>query len=135
MPVVVRVLGIRWEAVDYGYAVGDAFQRVRPPAPLVRGDLVVKDGQIVRAYLFRLRTSTIDHRPSNKKVFPKRERQQQSSPRHKGEGSKMFDCASYDMYEGAISVHAVPFLTNELLKMFPEITNPVLATPLPYFRY
>lgn len=60
VPVVVRVLGVRGEAVGDRHAVGDAFQRVRPPAPLVRGNLVIEDRQIVRADLFRLRTSNIE---------------------------------------------------------------------------
>lgn len=58
VPVVVRVLGVRGEAVGYRHAVRDAFQSVRSPAPLVRGDLVVEDRQIVRANFFRLGTLT-----------------------------------------------------------------------------
>ena len=54
VPIVVRVLGVRWKATGHRHAVGDAFQGVHPAAPLVGGGFVIENCQIVRADLLRL---------------------------------------------------------------------------------
>lgn len=87
VPVVVRVLGISGEAVVYRHSVYDAFQRVRPPAPLVRCDLVVEDRQIVRADLLRLPTSNIEQGV----VFGEDKHGSRARATKKG-GPNMFDC-------------------------------------------
>ena len=54
VPIVVRVLGVRWKTASHRHAVGDAFQGVHPAAPLVGGGFVIENCQIVWANLLRL---------------------------------------------------------------------------------
>lgn len=62
--VLVGVLRVRREAVEHRHSVSDTFQSVGTATPLVGHSFLVENGQVVRAYLLRLFSKTIQRRIS-----------------------------------------------------------------------
>lgn len=62
--VLVGVLRVRREAVEHRHPVGNTFQSVGTATPLVGNGFLVKNGQVVRAYLLRLFSKRVQQRIS-----------------------------------------------------------------------